>query len=400
VTDEQVLDAFDRAIALDSGSRQPTSTRGARVPAAWARAAAGTPRYLALEPDRQEAEESARGADRPRTRRLARGRRAARHVPTPCDSRSALRAAPLARLGRDGADAGPRDRAAAADLGLVRDGLRLVQRFLHSSSRTAGGCARRTRRSATAARSCSRSSCCWAASSRYGVGGVRALAGRRVTAARSALPWWARAGDVASIERFRVRARLDVRCERPWHRLRAAHDTGAARAYLHSARRDSAGGAAQLRQLSTHSVCRATGPLSEARLLIARGRVRQGRHAARQRLYTVMTPPRCGSRWSAARARRSATRPRAVRAYSLVVNAWERGDLRCSRWWRRRARRSRAPRGGRVRRRVAAGRGVQAVARTPPIVARIRHWRIGERLYYVARFDVAVRRCCAWAALD
>jgi serine/threonine-protein kinase len=333
VTDEQVLAAFDRAIALDSGFAPAYihavelafQLRGRDAGRRYARA------YLALDPTDKEAEgirlvelltdparagspEATRLLDTVPTHVLANALSALRRWPDSAETALML-VRTIAR--RPGTSASH-----ATDSALVQSYLPLQLAY------------RGRLREAYEALGSRRSHLFAELVLLGGIDGDTASAvfarwlTERSPRARSALPWWAARGDVASIERFRLRAESQLRSDTMATRLRAAHDTGAAPGAGRRARRDSAAALRSFGALSD-TLCLSCylDRLSEARLLIARRRYAEADTLLRQRLYTVLTPAEV---WIAVErgrvARLLGDSARAVRAYSLVVSAWQRGD--------------------------------------------------------------------------
>ena len=154
----------------------------------------------------------------------------------------------------------------------------------------------------------------------------RLLAGR--SRPRSALPFWAQQGDVASITQFLSRADSAVgRSEGRALRI-ATHDAGAARAYLKLAARDTTAALAAFGELSD-SLCATcyVDRLTQARLLAARKQWAQADTLLRQRPYAAMTPIEILMAMERGRvALQLKDTQTAYRAFTLVVNAWQRGD--------------------------------------------------------------------------
>jgi hypothetical protein len=108
----------------------------------------------------------------------------------------------------------------------------------------------------------------------------------------------------------------------------ATHDAGAARAYLKLAAHDTTAALVAFRQLSD-SLCLTCylDRLSEARLLAARGQWASADTLLRQRPYAALTPIEILIAMERGRVALQLKDTRtAFRAFTLVVNAWQRGD--------------------------------------------------------------------------
>ena len=146
--------------------------------------------------------------------------------------------------------------------------------------------------------------------------------------ARTALQYWAAKGDTVSIRRFQQRSDSVASAAKGRTRLVAAHDAGAARAYGLLAKRDTARAIRGFATLSD-TLCLSCymDRLAEARLLASAGELQAADRLLRQRLYTWMTPMEVLIALERGRiARRRNDRETAVRAFSLVADAWQRGD--------------------------------------------------------------------------
>ncbi len=146
--------------------------------------------------------------------------------------------------------------------------------------------------------------------------------------ARTALPYWAAKGDTVSIRRFQQRSDSVASAAKGRTRLVATHDAGAARAYGLLAKRDTARAIRGFATLSD-TLCLSCymDRLEEARLLASVGELQAADRLLRQRLYTWMTPMEVLIALERGRvARRRNDRETAIRAFSLVADAWQRGD--------------------------------------------------------------------------
>lgn len=146
--------------------------------------------------------------------------------------------------------------------------------------------------------------------------------------ARSALPYWSSQGNASSIQSFLTRADSVSRAATGRSRLLALHDVGAARAYLQLAQRDTAAAIKAFNQLSD-TLCLSCyqDRLTEARLLAARGKLDVADRLLRQRLYSAMTPIEILIALERGRvAMRMNDNQTAKRAFALVINAWQNGD--------------------------------------------------------------------------
>jgi serine/threonine-protein kinase len=146
--------------------------------------------------------------------------------------------------------------------------------------------------------------------------------------ARHALPYWAERRDTNAIRRFQARADAALAAAPPVERPTRAHDVRAARAYLRLAGGDTA---AAIRDFATlaDTLCLAcyTDRLTEARLLAARGQLDRADLLLRQRLYTALTPAEVLIAFERGRVAVRRNDPRtAVRAFTLVADAWRGGD--------------------------------------------------------------------------
>ncbi|MBA3646597.1 MAG: protein kinase [Gemmatimonadaceae bacterium] len=143
-----------------------------------------------------------------------------------------------------------------------------------------------------------------------------------------ALPWWARAGDTSSIQK------LVARYESASHRgsvenLRvAAYGMSAARAYLFLARRDTTSARKAFAALPDTACLRCDfDHIESARLLASGGRVGDADRILRQRLYSAVTPTEIVIALERARVAAKAKNAPVVRASAgRVVDAWREGD--------------------------------------------------------------------------
>ncbi len=150
----------------------------------------------------------------------------------------------------------------------------------------------------------------------------------RTSRARAALPFWAEYNDVTSITQFLSRADSVTRRAKGQALLLATHDAGAARAYLKLAAHDTTAALQAFGQLSD-SLCLSCylDRLTEARLLAARKQWANADRLLRQRPYAAITPIEILMAMERGRvALQLEDSQTAVRSFSLVVNAWQRGD--------------------------------------------------------------------------
>ena len=152
-----------------------------------------------------------------------------------------------------------------------------------------------------------------------------------VPQAQLALPWWAERGDSASIRALASRSDSVARTGPPEARPAARYAVATAAAYLALARRSSADSTRALDRLLALSdtLCLTcyVDRLVLARLLAARHRDQEALAVLRQRLYTTISPAEV---WIALERGRVASRLRARAdadaAYRHVVDAWAGGD--------------------------------------------------------------------------
>ncbi|MBA3776669.1 MAG: hypothetical protein H0X11_09550, partial [Betaproteobacteria bacterium] len=146
--------------------------------------------------------------------------------------------------------------------------------------------------------------------------------------ARSALPFWARVGDTASIAAV---ARAFAQADGGLSGQSARCTRASAQAYLSLARRDSAHAAAQFRALSdTLCVHCQVDRMVASQLLEARGSTDDARRLLGARLPVLLSPLEV---WGAAERGRllegseaDRDRDRAIAGYRVVAGAWSRGD--------------------------------------------------------------------------
>jgi hypothetical protein len=333
VTDEQVLAAFERSIALDSGFAPAYihavglafQLRGAELGRRYARA------YLALDPTDQEAEgirlverltdperrgtpETARLVDTVATDVLTNAMFALRRWPDSAETAMML----VRAIARRPGDSPTHTR----DSALVQSYLPLQLAYrgrLRDAHEALGN--RRSRLFAELAL----------------LGGIEPDSADAVLArwlaegapqARAALPYWAERGDVGALQRFGEQAGAALERADSAARLAALHDAGAARAYLALARRDTTTALREFGQLSD-TLCLSCflDRFTEARLLLARDRPQEADRLLRQRLYTTLTPVEVWIALHRGRAaRRLNDRATAVRSFAFVVDAWGAGD--------------------------------------------------------------------------
>lgn len=146
--------------------------------------------------------------------------------------------------------------------------------------------------------------------------------------ARSALPYWAEGGFADPIQKFLARVDSASRFAKGSAALLAAHDVGAARAYLALASRDTTKALKEFSALSdTLCLTCYVDRLTHARLLAARGKLDDADRLLRQRIYTTLTPMEVLIALERGRvARRRNDEETAIRSFSFVVNAWQGGD--------------------------------------------------------------------------
>ena len=146
--------------------------------------------------------------------------------------------------------------------------------------------------------------------------------------ARSALPFWARIGDTASIAAF---ARALPPASGQQRTRSARYDVAVAQAYMSLAKRDSARAVEQFRALSDTlcSNCHLDRMVT-AQLLAARGFNDEAARVVNTRLYALLSPMEV---WAAAergrlleRSEDDRLRERAADGYRVVAAAWARGD--------------------------------------------------------------------------
>ncbi len=146
--------------------------------------------------------------------------------------------------------------------------------------------------------------------------------------ARLALGFWATRGSVEQLKEFQRRADSATKTAKGRALLLVTHDAGAARAYLQLAVHDTTAAIKAFGQLSD-TLCLSCyrDRLTEARLLEARKQWESADRLLRQRLYTAVSPIEVSmalERGKVARQRNDTAT--AIRAFTLVVNAWQRGD--------------------------------------------------------------------------
>jgi len=145
----------------------------------------------------------------------------------------------------------------------------------------------------------------------------------------SALPWWTQRGDTASIHAYVQSADAMLASARTESdRRRATYNAHAGRAYLALARRDTTRALTEFATLSD-TLCLSCylDRLTAARVLAARGRYDDADHLLRQRLYTLLTPMELLIDMERARvAERRGNRAEALRGYQRVATAWAIGD--------------------------------------------------------------------------
>ncbi|MDQ3674027.1 MAG: hypothetical protein M3365_06605, partial [Gemmatimonadota bacterium] len=144
----------------------------------------------------------------------------------------------------------------------------------------------------------------------------------------NALPWWAERGDTASILLLLRRYDAEAARSRAERKQTTGYESGAARAYLLLARKDSAGALAAFSVLSDTLCLRCDfDHLTAARLMLADRQLEPADKILRQRLYSVLTPTEIVMAMERGRvAQAMGRREAAVRSFQLVTRAWGRGD--------------------------------------------------------------------------
>ena len=144
-----------------------------------------------------------------------------------------------------------------------------------------------------------------------------------------ALPWWARRGDSVALRAFLERARQRLEAsDGQLSRLRATYDTAAAQAYLSLVRSDTAGALRRFTALPDTLCARCyLDRLTRASLLSAHGRHREALAQLAEPLTTIVSPVEVLFTLERGRvSERLGQREAAARAYQFVVDAWRRGD--------------------------------------------------------------------------
>ncbi|HET6700931.1 MAG TPA: protein kinase [Gemmatimonadaceae bacterium] len=143
-----------------------------------------------------------------------------------------------------------------------------------------------------------------------------------------ALPWWGRRGDVASITRAADVAQGKLTSEDAAVRRSAHHVLGAARAYLALARHDTAQALREFSRLSDTLCLGCYGDrLAYAQVLMARGELRTAAQVLGERLYSLLSPLEVLFLVEQGEvAERLGDRRTAVQAYRRVVSTWARAD--------------------------------------------------------------------------
>ncbi len=144
----------------------------------------------------------------------------------------------------------------------------------------------------------------------------------------SALPWWALRGDTGSIARLDLLYETQIKTGPPNQRALASYNAAAAKAYLLLARRDSASAEKAFAALPD-SVCLRCDfdRLESAHLQAARGKIDNADKLLRQRLYSAVTPAEITLALERARiAAGAGHKDIAAKAAALVVGAWKEGD--------------------------------------------------------------------------
>jgi hypothetical protein len=144
--------------------------------------------------------------------------------------------------------------------------------------------------------------------------------------ARLAPHWWAARGDTAALRAYAGAARARVASGPSG--AAAAYDTLAALAYLHLARRDSAGARALMEQLPD-TLCRAclADRMTRGRLRLAAGRAGDAlRDLGETPVQTITPLEPLLAYWRGVAAERAGDANQARRAYRFVADAWAHGD--------------------------------------------------------------------------
>jgi hypothetical protein len=146
--------------------------------------------------------------------------------------------------------------------------------------------------------------------------------------AHSALPWWASVGDTASIAALERVYETQLRDAPAPRRALAEYNVAAAKAYLALAVHDSVFAEKSFAALAD-SVCLRCDfdRLESARLQAWRGKTDVADKLLRQRLYSAVTPAEITLSSARAQLAARAKRPDVARRSAvLVVNAWKEGD--------------------------------------------------------------------------
>jgi tetratricopeptide (TPR) repeat protein len=143
-----------------------------------------------------------------------------------------------------------------------------------------------------------------------------------------ALAWWAERRDTTALRTYATAARARLSATHVPVRLAAAYDTAAAQAHLALARGDSAGALARFTALPD-TLCPRCYPdrLVRARLLSARGRLREALRDLREPLVAYLSPFELFYALERGRVAEQLGEMReAHESYAFVVASWERGD--------------------------------------------------------------------------
>ena len=153
------------------------------------------------------------------------------------------------------------------------------------------------------------------------------LAGGKLSAAL-ALPWWGQRNDVASIARLMRVAEAALASSDAATRRSAHHVVGAGRAYLALARADTAQALREFAQLSdTLCLTCYADRLVYARLLSSHGDLRQAGRLLEERLYSLLSPlEMLFLVEQGGVAERLGDRRTAMEAYERVASTWARAD--------------------------------------------------------------------------
>jgi serine/threonine-protein kinase len=144
----------------------------------------------------------------------------------------------------------------------------------------------------------------------------------------TALPWWASNRDTLSIKKLIAIYEEEVGKTKDEVRNMAQYNASAARAFLVLARGDSAGATKAFQELPDSLCLRCDfDRLETARLLTRAGNLDAADRILRQRLYSAVTPMEITMAFNRAQLASKTRKPEVGKAASgFVVDAWERGD--------------------------------------------------------------------------